>query len=427
MNKPDRSAQSREEIEAVLGTGTSAWQGWRGAAIAAALALALFAAWYGWSLYGTGSPTASALYRTDAAALGDITVTVTATGTVEPTNQVDISSELSGIIRSVKVDYNSTVRVGDVLAELDTDKLKASVASARAKLVAAEARVAEAEATLAEKAQELERKLALAERRVATSQDLDAARATHARAQAALASARADVDAARAELQLNETNLDKTCICSPIDGIVLSRNVDPGQVVAASLQAPVLFTIAEDLAKVEIRVDVDEADVGQVKQGQKAEFVVDAYPDRRFDASIKQLRYGSQVVQGVVTYKAILSASNDALLLRPDMTATADIIVQQEAGVLTVSNQAFRFSPQMAETRDDRGFLQMLLPGRPNFRAPSAPEEVGPDRQVWVLRDGAPAPVDVVAGATDGRRTRIVSGDLKPGDQVIVDTMSNSN
>lgn len=361
-------------------------------------------------------------YRTAAVTRGDLTVLVTATGTLEPTNKVDISSELSGIVRSVAVDFNDRVKVGQVLAELDTDKLRATVESSRAKLMAARAHAAEAEATLAEKVQELQRKQSLAERGVASGQDLDTARAAHDRAAAALESARADITAASADLKLNETNLQKTCICSPINGVVLDRNVDPGQVVAASLQAPVLFTLAEDLSKMEVQVDVDEADVGKVREGQLASFSVDAHPERSFQARIREVRYGSQVVQGVVTYKAVLTTDNADLLLRPGMTATAEIIVREEKDALTVPNEAFRFTPASEEARDSRSFIQRLLPGRPPFRAPTGPATSGAERQLWVLRDGAASPVRVVTGATDGARTQIVAGPLQPGDAVIVDS-----
>jgi HlyD family secretion protein len=393
-------------------------------ALLAALAAGAFVLWYAFGPGGTGR---GVTYRTDAASLADITVLVTATGTVEPTKRVDISSEISGIIRNVKVDYNSRVRAGDVLAELDTDMLKASLESSRARLAAANARVNEAEATLEERRQDLERKQALADRNVGSRQDLDASIAAFHRAEAALSSARADVAAAEADLKVNETNLARACICSPIDGVVLSRNVDPGQVVAASLQAPILFTIAEDLARMEIHVDVDEADVGKVGDGQEARFTVDAYPDREFEARIRQLRFGSEVIQGVVTYKAVLTASNEDLLLRPGMTATAEIIVQSEKGVLTVSNEALRYSPPVEE-QDNRSFLERLIPSRPPFRGPSAAGQTGPERRIWILgEDGEPRAVAVKIGASDGRRTRILEGPLEAGDRLIVEAVAASN
>jgi HlyD family secretion protein len=288
-------------------------------------------------------------------------------------------------------------------------------------VAAAEAGVAEAKATLEDAKSQLDRKRALAKTNVVSSQDLETAAASYHKAEAALESARAAVAAARADLNLNETDLEKTCICSPIKGVVLTRNVDPGQVVAASLQAPVLFTIAEDLSKMEVQVDVDEADVGQVKEGQPAVFTVDAYPNRNFQAHIQQVRYGSEVVQGVVTYKAVLATDNSELLLRPGMTATAEITVHRETNALTVSNEALRFTPPVAEPQDSRSFLQKLLPGFPHFRRASTPVFTGTERDIWVLRDGEPEKIRVTIGATDGERTAITKGKLKAGDKVIVD------
>jgi HlyD family secretion protein len=268
------------------------------------------------------------------------------------------------------------------------------------------------------------RKQALSDRRVVALQDLDAAQAAFHRAEAMLASAQADVQAAEADLKLEETNLGKTCICSPIDGTVLARNVDPGQVVAASLQAPVLFTIAEDLSSMEVQVDVDEADVGKVREGQQATFTVDAYPDRKFAAEIKQLRYGSEVIQGVVTYKAVLTAENDDLLLRPGMTATAEIVVQSASDVLSISNEALRYAPPVEE-QDNRSFLEKLLPGRPRFRSSSPQQADGPERTVWLLTEnGAAEEVKVKIGISDGRRTQLVEGGMKAGDKVIVEAVA---
>jgi HlyD family secretion protein len=223
----------------------------------------------------------------------DLTVVITATGSVQPTKQIDVSSELSGTVSTVSVDFNSPVKVGQVLAELDTDKLIATLKSSRAKLASTKAKVLDAEATLVEKKLVYERKSTLATTRVSSQQDLDTAKAAYDRASAAVESAKADVGVAEADVQLNDTNLLKSRIVSPINGVVLKRNVDPGQTVASSLQAPVLFTIAEDLTQMEVQVDVDEADVGKVKEGQQGTFSVDAYPDRKFHARIRELRYGS--------------------------------------------------------------------------------------------------------------------------------------
>lgn len=376
-----------------------------------------------YAVFGSGGAGNGVRYVTEPVTRASLTVTVTATGTVQPTNEVEISSELSGIVRNVLVDYNSAVTTGQTLAELDTDKLNSTVDSSRAKLQAAKAKVSEAKATVLEKELEHTRQQQLVTRKVGAEQQLEVAEAAHQRALAALESAEADVAAAAADLALNETNLEKALIRSPITGVVLSRNVEPGQTVASSLQAPVLFTIAEDLTKMEVQVDVDEADVGNVREGQKASFTVDAYPDKKFTAMIRELRYGSEVVQGVVTYKAVLTTDNSELLLRPGMTATAEIVVAQVDDAIAVPNAALRFSPPSNEAFDQRNFLQKLMPGPPRLRRPSSAQTpAGPEQTIWLLRDDTPAAVSVTVGRTDGKRTEIAQGGLEPGQSVIVDT-----
>jgi HlyD family secretion protein len=419
MNRPV-SPTERLNIETVLrmsGGRRAVWfKRWY---LAAAVAIAALAALW---MALPGSSTSSITYATDPATRGALTVIVTATGSVQPTNQVDVSSELSGIIRHVLVDYNSPVKVGQVLAQLDTDKLAATVDSSRAKLAAAKAKVGEAEATVAEKEQDYNRKQALVAKRITSNLDFEVARAAYRRAVAVLESTRAEVAVAEADLKLNETNLAKASIYSPINGVVLARNVEPGQTVASSFQAPVLFSIAEDLTQMEIQVDVDEADIGKVSEGQKATFTVDAYPDQKFAAEIRQLRFGSEIVQGVVTYKAVLTTDNSQLLLRPGMTATAEIAVQHIDDALLIANAALRFSPPSEDaTPKDGGLLQRLLPGRPRFRPASGKEQSGPNRTVWTLSNGTPVPLDIVVGATDGKRTQVVQGDIAAGLPIIVD------
>lgn len=429
MNDQPRNRISREDVQSALemnvGPRAGLWRRWRW--WVAGTAVVVLAA-IGIALAGGGSVGNGVRYVTEKARRGDLTVVVTATGSVQPTNQVDVSSELSGIIRKVFVDYNAKVKVGQPLAELDTDKLKATVDSSRAKLAAARAHVVEAEATIKEAKLDYQRKQTLAARNVTSARDLEVAQAAYDRAIAAHASAIADVDAARADLKLNETNLKKSCICSPISGIVLKRNVEPGQTVASSFQAPVLFTIAEDLTKMEVQVDVDEADVGKVHEGQTATFSVDAYPDRKFSARIRELRFGSEVIQGVVTYKAVLTTDNSDLLLRPGMTATAEIVVQHVKNALTVPNEALRFSlPTNEQGAESRSFLRRLLPGRPRFRAPSKRPSTGPERTLWVLAGGKPVARTVTVGATDGKDTEILKGGIEPGADVIVDTAARSS
>jgi HlyD family secretion protein len=388
----------------------------------AACAAVMIGGYAFWSLSNSG---AAVSYVTEPVTRGNLTVLVTATGSAQPITQVNISSELSGTVRKVLVDYNSLVKTGQVLAELDTDKLKATVENVRAKLEASKAKVADAAASIDEKRSQYERRRALVAKQAASAEDLDLAKAAYDRAIAQHASSLAEVKVAEADLRVNEINLTKACICSPIDGVVLTRNVDPGQIVASSLQAPVLFVIAEDLRRMELRVDVDEADVGKIKIGHEATFSVDAYPERKFPAKIKDIRYGSEVVQGVVTYKAILSIDNSELLIRPGMTATAEIVVQHVSDVLLVPNPALRFSPVTTQSGgQQRSFLQRLLPGRPTFRPPSKQADTGSNRTVWTLRNGVPAAVPVVIGATDGRRTEIIKGDIAANQTVIVDAVA---
>jgi HlyD family secretion protein len=415
----DRHA--RPDVEAVLGVGRTGKAGpiRRFFRILITLAIVAGLAALGWMWFGGGA-TQTVRYTTEPVTRGDLTVVVSATGSVEPTNLVEISSELSGTVRSVTVDYNSEVTEGQILAELDKDKLEAEVQSSRAALLAAEAQVTNAEATLYEAEEEHKRKQALSTRNVASVYDVQKAKADFDRAAAALSIAKADVDVAKADLRLKEINLGKSSIVSSIKGVVLSRNVDPGQTVAASLEAPVLFEIAEDLREMEVQVDVDEADIGELREGQSATFTVDAYPDSTFVGTVEMVRYGSEVVSNVVTYKAILATENAALLLRPGMTATADIVVREEKDVLLVPNAALRFTPPAEPEEDSRSLISQLLPGPPARRTSTRNESDG--STVWVLKNGVPEAVAVETGASDGSRTMIVSGELAAGDPVIVDS-----
>ena len=356
-------------------------------------------------------------YITAPAVTGDLRVIVTATGTVEPTNLVEISSELSGTLDTVNVDFNDTVTKGSVLAELDTTKLEALLAVSKASLDSAIARVAIAEATLEETRESYETARSLEARGVTSHQAIVAERAAFVRAQSALQSAVADRALAEANLDLNHAELAKACICSPIDGVVLDRAVDAGQIVAAALSAPVLFTIAEDLAQMELQVDIDEADIGRTAVGNKATFTVDAYDNRLFPAQISEIRFAPLTVDGVVTYKAILSVDNSDLALRPGMTATADIVVAEITDVLTVPNAALRYTPPAApvEAEERSGLLGMLIPDSGGGRT------LGDDRTLWIMRDDAPMEINVLAGESDGRMTQIIEGALGVGDLVIVD------
>ena len=366
---------------------------------------------------GSGDQKGDIQYITAPVAKGDLRVTVTATGTVEPTNLVEISSELSGTLDSVNVDFNDTVTKGAVLAELNTTKLDALLAVSKASLDSAIARVAMAEATLEETRESYETARSLEARGVTAHQTIVARRAAFVRAQANLQSAIADRALAEANLDLNHAELEKACICSPIDGVILDRAVDAGQIVAAALSAPVLFTVAEDLAQMELQVDIDEADIGRTAVGNKATFTVDAYDGRLFPAEISEIRFAPLTVDGVVTYKAILSVDNSDLSLRPGMTATADIVVAEIMDALTVPNAALRYTPPAApvETEERSGLLGMLIPDSGDAR------DFGDDRTLWIMRNETPMEVNVLSGETDGRMTQILEGAIAVGDLVVVD------
>lgn len=421
MEQPSPGESRIEDVLGVDGPSRARRRRRRYAAAAVAILIALAAV--GAYLLVGGGPDGTLRYVTAAVTRGDLTVTVTATGTIQPINKVEVSSELSGIVRKVNVEANDVVKIGQVLAELDTDKLKAQVEHARATLASKQAKLVEAQATVDELKSKYDRAKALAERGVSSAQALEAAKAGYDRAVASIASAKADIKVALSDLAINELNLKKACICSPINGIVLERNVEPGQTVASSLQAPVLFRLAEDLRKMQLEVDIDEADVGKVRDGNSATFTVDAYANRRFPAKISLVRFASQTVEGVVTYKAILTIDNSGLLLRPGMTATAEIIVDQFKQVLLVPNGALRFSPPADNQAQSRGLLGSLIRrGPPRFRQPSGPRTANSaKRSLWMLEDGDPVEIKVTVGATDGRRTQVTDGSLKEHQKVIVD------
>ncbi|MEW6379260.1 MAG: efflux RND transporter periplasmic adaptor subunit [bacterium] len=433
--KPDRTSDQQSDMEENLGLDqASLGRRRRRKAGLLILAVLIAASIIIVSLRRDADKANSMQYKTQEAQRGDLTVTVTATGTLEPTNQVDVGSELSGIVKSVEADYNDRVTAGQVLARLDTEKLNARVTQSRAALESARAKVLQARATVAEALSRLDRLkqlYQLSNHKVPSQNDLDAAEAAVKRGQADEASARALVAEARAELEAYQTDLSKAVIRSPINGLVLKRSVEPGQTVAASLQAPVLFVLAEDLTQMELHVDVDEADVGQVTEGQEATFTVDAFPDRRFPAHITEVRYGAQTVNGVVTYETVLKVNNQDLLLRPGMTATADIIVREVKNALLVPNAALRFDPEAEEDekpQQSRNLVTMLLPRPPGRRPASAMQRQqkkaaanSHQRKVWILREGKPAAIPLTIGLTDGQMTEVKAGDVQPGLPLLVD------
>ena len=361
---------------------------------------------------------------------GDIVVIVTATGTLEPTQKVDVGSELSGIMKTVEANYNDQVECNQVLARLDTSKFELSVAQSEAALQNAKANVLLAEAKLKEADREHKRQKALRLEGAVAQIKLDEKETDLEKAFAEEAGAKAEVIRAKAALDAAQTELSKAFIRSPINGIVLARNVEPGQTVAAAFQAPVLFTLAEDLTRMELQVDVDEADVSKVKKDQEAVFTVDAHPNRSFHARITQTRFGSKTVGGVVTYKTILSVDNSDLSLRPGMTATARITVMKIEDALLAPSVALRFTPPVQEKKKSvRDLAGMLLPTPPGGKGASGEINITKEDgtgKVWRLKDDHLVPISVTVGATDETWTEIRKGALELGMALAVDVIEAS-
>lgn len=396
---------------------------WGSIAIVLAVAAGL---WYWqWRNAANAAPT----YTTQAVSRGNLTLTVAANGTIQPTRSISIGSELSGTVLKVNVDVNDTIKKGQVLVVLDTAKLRDQILRSKAALAAASAKVQQTSATIRETAAtlgRLEEVAKLSGGKVPSKSELDAGRATHDRALADDASARAGVSDARAALSTDEINLSKASISAPADGVVLTRSVDPGNAVAASLQAVTLFTVAEDLTKLRLWVYVDEADVGSVKLGQDATFTVSAYPSRNFPAVITRVGLGSTITDNVVTYLTYLNVDNTDLTLRPGMTATATITATKRSDVLLVPNTALRFTPTAAAASPaaaKAGLLAGLTPRMPGGtrRSAAAGSSTASAKQVWVLRDGAAVLVAVTPGISDGHMTEVTAGDLRVGMMVITD------
>ncbi|MDX3899807.1 MAG: efflux RND transporter periplasmic adaptor subunit [Sphingobium sp.] len=432
----DVTPDTQADMDDFLGTRPA--RPWRKWVIRGAIALALLILVLLVSRCFTASDEPS--YATRAVRRGDLTVTVSATGNLKPINQVDVGSEQSGKITAVYVDVNDRVTRGQKLAELDTRRLADTINQNRAQVASAQAGVAQAQAQAALAKATLDRQLnvfQLSGGRVPAKTELDAARADYQSALASLNAARAQVNVSQAQLSTAQTNLSIAQIVSPVTGVVLSRDIEPGQTVAASLNAPVLFTIAEDLTQMEVEVSVDEADVGQVKNGQAATFSVDAFPGRTFPATITRVNVGSNASSStsssststtttassgtVVAYTAVLSVDNRDETLRPGMTATADIITQQLSNVLLVPNSALRFKPSSGASSGS-GITSTLMPrrrgGGGNARQVSF--GAGSSQTVYVLDEaGKPKAVQVTVGASDGARTVVTGGDLKEGMRVI--------
>ncbi len=426
--KPATAKPATADIQALLGTDQPArWWArpslWIGLAVLAAAAGGI----YFWQAQKESN--AAPVYVTEARRKGNLTLTVAANGTIVPTRVVSIGSELSGTVKRVLVDVNDVVKKGQVLVELDTAKLDDQVLRSRAALASAQAQLAQTAATVKEARAGLARFEEVSRRsggKVPSATELDGARATLERAVAGEASASATVAEARATLSTDETNLSKASIRSPINGVVLTRTVDPGNAVAASLQAVTLFTIAEDLAQLRLEVAVDEADVGSVKVGQKASFTVSAYPSRRYPARITRVAFGSTKTDNVITYTTWLEVDNTDLSLRPGMTAASTIVATERNNVLLVPNTALRFTPATAAgaaPAASGSVVSKLMPRMPprSGGRRAAGNGNAAVRQIWVLQDGQAVALAVTPGISDGRMTEVSGPELKEGMAVITD------
>ncbi|MEI5686484.1 efflux RND transporter periplasmic adaptor subunit [Sphingomonas kyungheensis] len=394
---------------------------------------------------------AEAGYATQAATRGNLTVTVSATGKLAPTNQVTVGSQLSGLVTKVVVDVNDRVSAGQPLALIDPQQIDDQIRQQQAQIAANQAQVNQAQATVAESRAQLarlEEVYKLSNGRVPSGTELQTGRADYQRSVAALKVAQANVAAAQAALAQNQTQRARAVIRSPVNGVVLARQIDPGATVAASFNTPTLFVIAEDLSKMKLEVAIDEADVGEVKVGQKANFTVDAFPGRTFPATITRVDLGSNLTVSsasststttttsstsgqVVSYAADLTVANPSLQLRPGMTATADIVTSDKQNVLLVPNAALRFKPAAGGTAGgSSGGIAGSLTFRPRRDRPERTATLarGASQTVYVKgADGKPQAVQVTTGDTNGTMTEVLGGDLKPGQQVITGQLSSGN
>ena len=393
-------------------------------------------------------PKAEAGYATQVAERGNLTVTVSATGKLAPTNQVTVGSQLSGLVTKVVVDVNDRVTAGQPLALIDPEQIEDQIRQQQAQIAANRAQVSQAQATVAEaRAQlaRLEEVYKLSNGRVPSGTELQAGRADYQRSLAALKVSQANVTAAQAALAQSQTQRARAIIRSPVNGVVLARQIDPGQTVAASFNTPTLFVIAEDLSKMKLEVAIDEADVGEVKVGQNATFTVDAFPGRTFPAEITRVDLGSNLTVSaassasattstaagqVVSYAADLTVANPSLQLRPGMTATADIVTSDRENVLLVPNAALRFKPTAAGAGGSSGGIAGSLTFRPRRDRPERTAKLGrgASQTVYVKdAEGKPQPVQVTTGDSNGTMTEVLSGDLKPGQPVITGQLASGS
>ncbi len=395
--------------------------------VIAALAL-LAALGTGGYVYWSGEQKPPVKYKTAKIERGSVTQTVTATGTINPVITVQVGSQVSGIIKALYADFNSVVKAGQVVAQLDPAPFRTVVTQMEASLQNAMGNVARARADLALQKLNFDRAKVLMEQQLNAQQDVDNARAAFDTSRANLQIAEAQVKQAQAQLDTAKVNLEYTTIHSPVNGIVISRNVDVGQTVAASFQAPVLFLIAKDLTKMQVDTNVSESDVGGITEGKAATFAVDAYPKQAFTGTVTQVRNAPITVQNVVTYDIVIGVDNTDLRLRPGMTANVSIILAREDDVLKLPNQALRFKPGLAKGVDKAGGQAAVASEKREGSGRSgSPEGKGREGSggrakptVWIRTpQGEPTPVEIKTGITDGTYTELVEGPLKEGDEVI--------
>ena len=370
---------------------------------AIALAAVGFAAWF----FLVKENNQEVKYKTAKVERGNIEAEVSATGTINAVVTVQVGSQISGTIKELYADFNSVVKKGQVVAILDPKTFIAQRDQAKANLINAGANVERAKADLFDKKRRFDRVTKLYNEGLIASSERDSAEAAYLSSEAQLKSTDAQVEQYKAMLELAEVNLEYTIIKSPVDGIVISRNVDTGQTVAASFQTPTLFTIARDLTKMQVNTNVDEADIGAVKIGQEAAFTVDAYPELVFRGAVSQIRNAPIIVQNVVTYDVIIEVANKNLELKPGMTANVSIITSSRDNALKMPNAALRFKPD----------------GEINKK--TVKQEKG--AKVWLLQNGQIKPVAVKTGISDGSYTEVVEGELKEGDMVVVESSAKKS
>jgi HlyD family secretion protein len=383
-----------------------------GALLAVVLGMGGYAYWNG----GQSPPPK---YKTAKIERGAVTQVVTATGTINPVITVQVGSQVSGIIQNLSADFNSVVKAGQVVAQIDPVPFQTKVTEMEANLQNALGNLARARSDLVLQKLNFDRAKALFGQQLNAQQDVDNARTAFETSQANIQVAEAQVKQARAQRETAKVNLEYTTIHSPVNGIVISRNVDVGQTVAASFQTPVLFTVAKDLTKMQVDTNVSESDIGGITEGKPATFVVDAYPNQIFNGTVIQVRNAPITVQNVVTYNVVIGVENADLRLRPGMTANALIVVNRRENVLKVPNPALRFkpaSPPSAASRSEGGGRSGAADAGTRGRPEGKPKPT-----IWSPNPrGEPVPIEIKTGITDGAFTELLEGPVKEGDDVIV-------